>query len=95
MWWERMSKTLHICMLVVALLIILLLLCLGGCASTQQATQVLWHDGNCLFFVDGVSAQQAVEMTKDWEFEPCEIKLESEMGKGEVGSEDFDGVEGS
>ena len=61
---------------------------LSGCATSQTATQVLWHDGKCLFFVDGISAQQAGEMTKEWEFEPCEIKVESELGESEESAGD-------
>ncbi len=76
-----MSKTLHICMLVIAVLIILLLLCLGGCASRQQSAQVIWNDGQCLLFVDGISAEQAGAISKDWEFKSCEVKVESELGE--------------
>lgn len=88
-----MNRLATIYLLCAILLLLLLLLCLGGCASSQQTTQVLWHDGKCLFFVDGISAQQAGEMTKEWEFEPCEIHVDSELGASEENTGDTAPVE--
>ena len=66
---------------------------LSGCTTSQSSSQVLWHDGKCLFFVDGISAQQAGEMTKAWEFEPCDVKVDSELGESQEGAGDSAEVE--
>ena len=74
-------------------LAVILVLLLGGCASNQGKTQVMWHDGKCLFFVDGITGQQAGEISKVWDFEPCEIKVDSELRGGQGSPEDSDEVE--
>ena len=88
-----MTRHCHIAMLVVAILIILILLCLGGCATRQQSAQVIWNDGQCLLFVDGISAEQAGLISRDWEFKNCEVKVESELGESEEGAGDSAEVE--
>lgn len=75
-----MNQRFHIAMLIVAILIILLLLCLGGCASKNQSINLVWHDGECLLWVEGISAEQAGNMSKEWAFGDCEIRVDSALG---------------
>ena len=66
--------------------IIVLMLILSGCASSQQTATVIWHDGECMFFVEGLSTEQAGSIEKGWRFGDCEIKVESELGESEEGA---------
>ena len=77
-----MRKRAIICACLVALIAILLALCLGGCASKQSDVQFIWHDGQCMLFVDGITVQSAQELKKDWVFEECAVEVKSEMGQG-------------
>ena len=53
---------------------------LNGCASSQQAVQVIWSDGECLLYIDGMQAEQAKELQKDWSMERCNIAVRSSAG---------------
>ena len=88
MWMEKYGKWFHVMMLIVAMLFILLMLCLAGCSTSNKSVQVIWHDGECLLYVDGISADQAGNMSKEWEFGDCGVKVESELGEGQAGPED-------
>lgn len=79
--WEGVTKITHIAMLVCALLIILLLLCLSGCesmSSSSGSTKLIWHNGQCLLVVDGLTATQADEIDDLWEFKECEVTIKGE-----------------
>jgi len=80
------TKILWLCLILFVAYIIALLLM--GCASQQSGANVIWHDGRCLLYVEGISASQAAEVTKYWEFTECEITVESEMGEGSIGPGD-------
>jgi uncharacterized lipoprotein NlpE involved in copper resistance len=86
------DKILWFCLIIFTAYLIALLLM--GCATKQSAINLIWHDGQCLLFVEGISAEQAGNMSKEWEFGECEIKVESELGTGEEDSAVADGLEG-
>ena len=83
MWWERMSKWKHVCLLVVALMLILLLLCLGGCTQWQKNqsgsdVKVIYSQGGCMMIVDGLQVEQVDEKEKQWIFdENCKISVKT------------------
>jgi len=72
------DKILTFCLILFVAYIIALLLM--GCASKQAAINLIWHDGECLLFVEGISAEQAGNMSKEWEFSECSAVSESDLG---------------
>ena len=67
---------------VVALCIVLYFL--TGCAAKQaQAMRMIWHDGECMLYIDGMQAEQAEELQKDWSMEQCDVAVQSRAGKEE------------
>lgn len=42
--------------------------------------QVIWHDGKCLLYADGLSAETAKDISHEWNFNNCEIRVTEEAG---------------
>ena len=54
---------------------------LVGCASSQsQKMQMIWLDDECFLYIDGMQAEQAEELQKDWSMERCNIAVRSKGG---------------
>ena len=58
-----------------------------GCAKAQKLSDydVLWSDGKCIFHAKGMSIEQAQDLRKEWNFENCDVEVESSdnlAGKG-------------
>jgi hypothetical protein len=77
-----------------------LALCLVMCtlltscsAQKGQDINLIWHDGECLLYIEGISAEQAGKVNKEWQFTSCGITVESELGAGKEGAGDSAEVE--
>jgi hypothetical protein len=58
---------------------ILIVWLLAGCGVQQvDNTKVVWHNGQCLLLVDGMTAQQAKQLTHEWELEDCKVSVRSD-----------------
>ena len=59
-----------------------LLTLMSGCSHQQAGIgKVLYSDGGCVLYVDGVSSIQAESITKEWRMKGCEIVITNEVGK--------------
>jgi hypothetical protein len=60
---------------------------LSACTAQKgQDINLIWHDGECLLYIEGISAEQAGKVNKAWEFSTCGITVESELGAGKEGA---------
>ena len=58
---------------------------LGGCVSNKQAKATVLYQEGCVFYVDGLTNEQAESLVRSWDFgQGCEIKVVTE-GSG-IGS---------
>jgi hypothetical protein len=62
--------------------IVVVYLILSGCTPSTKVRdmKVIWHDGNCLLYVDGISAKQAKVMSDEWQFKNCEVIVNENEG---------------
>ena len=67
------------CLAAAALLVVAFL---SGCIPSQMGLgRVLYSDGGCVLYIDGVSSTQAGSITKEWRTKGCEIVITNEVGK--------------
>jgi hypothetical protein len=64
-------------------IIVMVLNVLVGCSTVKKFSDVkiVWHDGNCLLYAEGLSAEQATDIQKRWEFRDCEVIVNDFEGK--------------
>ena len=61
----------------VILLLVILFFTIGCTPSTKvRDSRVLWHDGECLLYVDGVTIEQAKDLEESWQFRNCEVLIQ-------------------
>ena len=61
---------------------------LAGCLPSQQGAATIMVVDGCMIKIDGVSAAQAGEITKSWDFDTnCELEVKSRQAKGKVQEE--------
>ena len=67
-------------------IILIILYFLTGCAKTQKIADydILWSDGTCILHARGMSIEQAQDLQKEWNFENCDVQVETSdnVGKG-------------
>lgn len=69
------DKILWICFIIFIAYVIAMMLI--GC-TTQRATDadIIYHQGGCLFVVEGLTVEQVKQATKDWAFDTeCRISV--------------------
>ena len=50
---------------------------LTGCTSQKVSDlDIIWHDGECLLVADGLSAEQAEQLGREWSFKACEVTVD-------------------
>ena len=48
-----------------------------GCSTKQTSADVLWHSGNCVLAVEGLSIEQADDILRTWDFKECEVNTKA------------------
>ena len=63
-------------------LILFVLWLLTGCGAKELAdTKILWSENaDCLLYVEGVSAQQAKDITRDMSLKDCDVIMNTDIG---------------
>jgi hypothetical protein len=64
-------------------LIFLLFFFLEGCmtpAKKARNLKVLWHDGECVLYLEGLSIEQARGLKEKWEFKDCNVVITENEG---------------
>ena len=58
---------------------------LTGCTQATASTKIdiIWHSGECLLIVEGLTVQQARELDNDWAFKKCDVEVLTEKGASE------------
>jgi hypothetical protein len=53
-----------------------------GCTPATKARnlKVLWHDGNCVLYVEGLTVEQARGLKEKWEFKDCNVVITENDG---------------
>lgn len=58
---------------------------LAGCVSNKQSKATVLYQEGCVFFVEGLTNEQAETLVRSWDFtQGCEIKVVTE-GSGVAG----------
>ena len=58
----------------------LLLMCLlTGCVNQDTKATIFYTNGDCVFFIDGVTLAQSDELLRKWDFEECDVEINSNV----------------
>jgi len=73
-WPEPETWIIIVCVIVMVLFMAYVL---TGCSTIKKAQKmsVMWSNGGCVFIAEGMSVQEAKEMTRDWDFNKCVVKI--------------------
>ena len=75
-----MSRLEHVLMLLCLLLTMLLLMCfLTGCVNQETKATLFYTNGNCVFFIDGITMAQSSELLRKWQFEECDVAVNTNV----------------
>ena len=75
-----MSRLEHVLMLLCLLFTMLLLMCfLTVCVNQETKATLFYTNGDCVFFIDGVTLAQSDELLRKWEFEECDVEINSNV----------------
>ncbi len=76
--WDRVDWMI---VFVLVVLLFIMFLVLPACASRQVLkTHVVWSDGKCLLVLDGVSIEEAKDLSKEWNFTECDVNITNTEG---------------
>jgi hypothetical protein len=75
------NENIIVVFLVAVFIVFILFISLGSCTTTKARNlKVLWHDGDCVLYVEGLTVEQAKGLREKWEFKGCNVVVDENEG---------------